>query len=240
MSPISDMCNPQEKTLTVNRTALALIALAIGFNLPYLRLAQIFDYPAILRAPSQTILLAFADGGAGLIVTWYAFALAALAFVPVGMAHALGSGRVQRRPDLAVAAALAAALAGLLQAMGLLRWVLVVPGLAERGDVEGFALIHAYAGVALGEHLGQLMTALHVTLMAALQSGEARRKTALLGGLTAGAITIGAMEGIALSLGADGTPFGLTAVAGYILLTVWMIASGISLLPHGLRQIGTP
>ena len=208
----------------------ALIGLAVAFNLPFARLAAVFDYPGILRQPPEEVLTAFAVGGASLILTWYAFALAALLFMPVSMAHALGAGRISRFPALAVAAAVAGSLAGLVQAMGLLRWVMVVPELARVGDTQGFILLHAYAGVALGEHLGQLLTALSVIVIAVMQWVEARRITATLGAVTALAIGTGAFEGVALAIGADGSLLGQSAVMGYMLLTAWMVASGISLI----------
>ncbi len=204
----------------------ALIALAIAFNLPYARLAVIFEYPAILRHPAAEVLDRFSAGGPDLIATWYAFALAALLFVPVGMAHALAGGRVTALPALAVAAATTAALAGVTQAMGLLRWVMVVPELARIGDSNGFALIHAYAGVAIGEHLGMSLTALHVGLIAAIQAREGRRALASAGAVTAALVLVGAQEGVALALGAGGAVFGMATIAGYLALTVWMIASG--------------
>lgn len=210
--------------------AVAVAALAVGFNLPFARLAVIFDYPGILRQPPEAILQAFAAGGPSLILTWYAFALAALIFIPVAMAHSLALNRTQTAAPLAIAAAVAGALAGVLQAMGLLRWVMVVPGLAAAGDVQGFALLHAFAGVAVGEHLGQLLTALHVALVAAIQRGEGARIVSALGQATAGAITLGAFEGVALSIGVDGAVFGMLAIAGYLGLTLWMLGSARHLL----------
>jgi Domain of unknown function (DUF4386) len=212
-------------------TGAAMIALAIGFNLPFARLAAIFDYPDILRRPAAEILSAFAAGGTDLILTWYAFALAALLFVPVTLAHSFAAGRMARLPGLAVSAAVFGALAGLTQAMGLLRWVMVVPGMTtDPQTAQGFAVIHAYGGVAIGEHLGQLFTAMFVGTSAVLQLREGRRITAALGALATAAITVGAYEGVALAIGTDGGAFGLSAVAGYMLLSVWMIASGIGLI----------
>lgn len=213
--------------------AIALAALAIGFNLPFQHLAATFDYPGILREDPATILDRFLAGGPALILTWYAFAFAALMFLPVGMAHALGADRMTRAPALAVAAAVTAALAGVMQAMGLLRWVMVVPGLAASGDVEGFALIHAFGGVAVGEHLGQTLTAAHVGLIALIQWRERRMATAALGALTVALILAGSLEGVALAIGASGEVFGLMAVAGYLGLTLWMLASALGL--SGLR-----
>ena len=41
----------------------SLIALAVGFNLPFALLAARFDYPDILRRPVAEILTAFQAGG---------------------------------------------------------------------------------------------------------------------------------------------------------------------------------
>jgi hypothetical protein len=211
-------------------TGLSLIALAVLFNLPYARLASAFDYPGILRQPTAAILTAFTAGGPALIATWYAFALSALLMIPVSLAHAFTRGRLTTAPALAISAAIIGTLAGLTQAMGLLRWTLVVPGLAATQDQAGFALIHAYAGLAVGEHLGMLLTALHVGLIAALQHREAARLTTLTGAATTALIALGGMEGPALAMGLDGTAFGLAAIAGYLGLSLWMILSGAALL----------
>ena len=214
----------------MNRTGVSLIALAIFFNLPFSRLAATFDYPDILRQPTEVILAAFTAGGSELIATWYAFALAAMLMVPVGMAHAFARGRMAAMPELAVSAAMIGALAGLLQAMGLLRWVLVVPGLAASGDTQGFALIHAYAGLGLGEHLGMLLTAGHVALVGVMQRREGMRWAAGLALATTVMIGLGAMEGPVLVLGGNGQILALSAVAGYLALSMWMVWSGLVMI----------
>jgi len=211
--------------LHVTGTAVALLTLAVGFNLPYTYLGVAFDYPNILRKDPAQIMAAFTAGGPALILAWYGFALAALAFVPVGLAHAMARGRIQAEPVLAISAAIAGALAGLTQAMGLLRWVMVVPELAKTGDVQGFMLLHAYAGVAIGEHLGMILTASHIALVSLMQLREGARKTAVLGAVIAAAILTGAMEGLAMALQVDGNLLGLSSMLGYIALTFWLIAS---------------
>jgi Domain of unknown function (DUF4386) len=222
--------------LTLNRaTGAGLIALAVFFNLPYARLATTFDYPNILREPATVILTQFTAGGADLILTWYAFALAAMLFIPAALVHALAIGRIGRFPALAISAAVIGALAGLLQAMGLLRWVMVVPELAALPDgAAQFGLIHAYAGVALGEHLGMLLTAFHVGLMAVMQRAEGRPWLAGLGGVTGAAIAVGAFEGLAMALQINGTAFSIGAICGYLLLTVWLIWSGLAVFRQTL------
>ena len=219
---------PPAKAAPARGTAIALVALAVFFNLPFSHLASTCDYPDILRQPTETILAAFQAGGAELVATWYAFALAAMLMVPMSLVHAFAAGRM-RRPEIALSAALIGVLAGLLQAMGLLRWVLVVPGLAARGDVAGFALVHDYAGLALGEHLGMLLTAGHVALIGLLQWGERRRIAAGLALAVTALIGFGAMEGPALAMGAAGTIFALSAMVGYMALSLWMVVSGVSL-----------
>ncbi|MFO6448025.1 DUF4386 family protein [Erythrobacter sp. NE805] len=231
--------------MTSARPALgtATIALAILFNLPYALLAASFDYPAILRHPPAEVLARFAAGGAGLVLTWYAFALAALALTPLAVGLAITPRRLTEQPALAAGAALVGALAGLTQAVGLMRWVFVVPDLARTaasGDpaevaaaAHAFALIHTYAGVAIGEHLGQLLTALFAALLAIIQWREGRRIAAALGLLTAPLLLLGTGEGLMLALGRNGDTFALLTIAGFLGLTAWLIATGIGLLRRG-------
>ena len=219
---------------------LATIALAVLFNVPYAVLASIFDYPAILRQPAGAVLTRFAAGGAGLIGTWYAFALAALALVPLSAGLAITAARLSRRPALTIGAALAGALAGITQAIGLVRWVFVVPDLARVATgsdpvaaqmaIGTFTLINAYGGVAIGEHLGQLLTALFAVLLARLQLEEGHRATAGFGFATAALLTIGTGEGLMLAAGQDGSLLAAGTITGFLALTAWLIATGTLLL----------
>ncbi|MCX7301603.1 MAG: DUF4386 family protein [Rhodobacterales bacterium] len=110
-------------TATPSRTTgAALIALAICFNLPYAWLATIFDYPGILREPAETILASFNAGGTQFILTWYAFAFAAILFMPVSLAPAIANDGLKTDLAPAISAAITGAFAGVLQAMGLPRW----------------------------------------------------------------------------------------------------------------------
>ena len=121
-------------TISSKITGVGAIALAVVFNLPYGYLAQHFGYPDILRRPAGEVLAAFAAGGDGLIWAWYVFGLSALAFVPLAIALSLTPERLKSSPAVAVGAALSGALAGLVQGMGLLRWVFVVPVLAQHPE----------------------------------------------------------------------------------------------------------
>jgi hypothetical protein len=218
------------------------IALAVVFNIPYAVLAVTYDYPDILRRPAGEALDLFAAGGGELILTWHGFALSALALAPMAMALALTPARIAQKPALAIGAAIAGSLAGLAQAIGLWRWVFVVPGLArvhadaastpeaKRAAAQTFDLINQYGGVAIGEHLGQLLTALFVVLLARMQWSEGKRVTAGIGIATAITIAIGTSEGLAIALGQSGEAFSFATIAGFLGLTLWLIATGINLL----------
>ena len=221
---------------------LGAIALALAFNAPFAILAATFDYPDVLRRPAGEALDLFAAGGAPLILTWHAFALTALALAPVAIALSLTPARIASKPALAVGAAIVGALAALAQAIGLWRWVFVVPGLARvHGDAAStheakiaaertFELINQYGGVAIGEHLGQMLTALFVILLSTLQWGERRRISAVVGFATAIAIIFGAGEGVAIAIGRSGETLASVTIAGFMGLTLWLILTGIGVM----------
>ena len=52
-----------------------LIILPLAFSAAFAALAAKFDYPHILRKPTQEILHRFRDGGSGLVLLWWAFAI---------------------------------------------------------------------------------------------------------------------------------------------------------------------
>jgi hypothetical protein len=195
---------------------LASIVVGVGFNLPYLQLVTNYDYPEILRRPAAEALDRFAAGGSGLILTWHGFALAALAMAPLAVALGVTPTRIAARPGLAIGAAIFGALAGVMQAVGLWRWVFVVPSLASvhaapeasaeamRAAEGAFEILNLYGGVAIGEHLGQL--------------------------LSAPVMALGTGQGVMLALGRDGEAFSLLTIAGFLGLTVWLIATGLGLM----------
>ncbi|MBU1324676.1 MAG: DUF4386 domain-containing protein [Alphaproteobacteria bacterium] len=145
----------------------AMIAFALAVNGPYLLLIDRFGYDDVLREPPLEVLAAFRAGGPELILIWLAFAACSLAFLWVSAwtgTAVEASGR--RWPAWAAAAGAGSAIA---QAVGLSRWSFVVPGLADRA-LDGSALesavavgayqtLHQFAGVAIGEWLGQTLMA---------------------------------------------------------------------------------
>ena len=225
-------------------TGIAAIALAVAFNTPFAILASTFDYPDVLRRPAGEVLDLFAAGGPALVLTWHAFALTALALAPMAIVLSLTPARIAARPGLTIGAAVTGALAGLAQAIGLWRWVFVVPGLSrahgegspetQRAAERTFDLINQYGGVAIGEHLGQTLTALFVLMLSLLQLGERMRVTAGIGLLAAATIAIGTGEGLSIAIGQSGEMFASATVLGFMGLSAWLIATGFGLL-RGVR-----
>ena len=215
----------------------AAIATAILFNAAFARLAAIFDYPEILRAPAEQVLVAFAEGGAPLILTWYALALGAVAMTPVALALAVGPGLSAVR----IAAAILGALAGTVQAVGLLRWVFAVPYLAEAGaDREtAFIVLNQWGGVAIGEHLGFLLTAGFLTAMAIADRAEGSLIRPGLALTSAAFILLGAGEGLALVVGGPAQVLAAASVAGYLGFSGWLVIAGLAAI-LGPNEKGRP
>jgi len=143
-----------------------LILGAVGVLVPYTLLTISFNYPDILRQESGTILTQFHRGGAPLIYTWLAFALLGL---PLLVAYSLIGQKLEPKVPHMNWVTTIGIISGLVQIIGLLRWVFVVPVLAtefvnssspsRKEAIEvSFKVIHQFGGVLLGEHLGQLFT----------------------------------------------------------------------------------
>jgi len=148
-------------------SALLLIGFLVLANVSYTYLIELFGYDDVLREPAAVVLTRFHQGGAPLVMAWTGFAWSALLFLftaPV-IAQAL---RVDFGQDVSIFT-WAGVASGLVQAIGLLRWVFVVPGLASTylsaapGSADRAAItqiylaLNQYGGVALGEHLGQVL-----------------------------------------------------------------------------------
>lgn len=143
-----------------------LIIAPLWFNTMFALLGKRFQYPDILRKPAEEILGRFRAGGSSLILLWWLFMLSGLLLIPavVLLGQALGfTGIVPLAVSIGV-------LAGLVQMLGLLRWVYLVPSLARanadpalgsgrrEANLALFGAMHQYIGVGVGEHLGYLFT----------------------------------------------------------------------------------
>src|SRR5215208_4269609 len=68
-----------------NLTGVILILTPVAFNVFFTFLTVTFEYPDILREPTDHILRQFDAGGSGLVAIWYGFMLTAVLFVPVAV-----------------------------------------------------------------------------------------------------------------------------------------------------------
>jgi len=223
---------------TIQFTGLFLILLPIAFNVIFFLLQKTFEYPDILRKPTDYILRQFNAGGNRLILTWYSFALTGLLFVPTAvLVHQVFAK--DNIPYMAIATTIGI-LAGLVQFLGLIRWTFLVPYLAKtyfepdssQATRDGIAIVfqafHRYAGVAIGEHLGYLCTSIW-TAFIALALTQSPQFNAWLG--WAGLIPA---VGIFIGLFEEGgfKAAGLINAISYVLWSVWLIVLGIVLLLH--------
>ena len=219
-------------------TGLMLILVPLAFNVTFFMLQRAFEYPDILRKPTDTILRRFKEGGGSLRGLWYAFTFSAILFtpVPVLVQQAFGS----EAPGYLAAGTAIGVLAGALQVLGLIRWPFLVPTLADlyndprssqatRDSVAVvFQAFHRYVGVALGEHLGYLFTGAWtlVLCLAILQTGTFSHIWGWLGILPALGILMGVFEETGFQMA------GLINAISYILWSLWLIAFGVTLLLH--------
>ena len=106
----------------------ALIAFLVLTNAAYAALVAMFGYDDVLREPVGTVLERFRAGGAPLVLAWTGFAWSALVFIVAAVLVARAFA--ERHGQLVWLATAAGAASGLVQAVGLFRWVFVIPGLA--------------------------------------------------------------------------------------------------------------
>jgi hypothetical protein len=147
-------------------SGILLIVGALGVFIPYSILTIIFDYPGILREEPGIILTQFQAGGTKLIMTWLAFALLGLPLLP---AYSMIGQHLETKIPFVRWVTTVGIISGIVQIVGLLRWVFVVPVLANdyvlaknTSVLESieiiFRVVHQFGGVLLGEHIGQLFT----------------------------------------------------------------------------------
>lgn len=217
-----------------------LIVAPLWFNATFALLGKRFEYPDILRRSTAEILERFRAGGSSLILLWWAFMLSGLLLI-VG---AVLLGQVLGLEGVVLVATIFGVLAGLVQMLGLLRWVYLVPMLArtyadpsltpDQREVQAavFRALHQYLGVGVGEHLGYLFTGIWSILIGV----GVIQGTALPTWLGWPGVLIGAglVAGSAEFLGPyEETGWGLAGAAIpilYIAWSVWLLAMGVALI----------
>ena len=227
---------------TVTVAGVLLLALPVAFNVAFGVLAATFDYPDILRRPTHEVLTRFREGGTKLLLWWWIFALTAAALAPLAVlvAEALDGAR----GSLLIVGATIGVLAGLVQLLGLIRWPFLVPYLArvdadpdaspaQRETVDiVFQSFNRYLGVAVGEHLGYMLTGTW-TVLVGIAFTQTTVAPGWLGipGIVIGTLLalcclefVGQAERNGWKLAATLTPI------IYIAWSLWLVACGIALL----------
>jgi Domain of unknown function (DUF4386) len=229
-------------------TGWLLVAGAVAFAVAATLLSSTFDWPDILREPPDVVLPAFAAGGTSLIWTWFAVAWTyGILLVPILLLPAA----LSRRDDPVLrAATFVGAASVLLSVIGFLRWVFVVPALADSyvaGDATTKAAVaaawmaqHQFGGALLGEHLGQLLAiGWSVTVSAlALRTGMLPRWVGWTG-LVASALYLTG-QGDILATAVPGFPvWDLGGLLGSTLWGLWVLALGVAVLRRPAPQAAT-
>jgi hypothetical protein len=217
-------------------TGLLLIIVPIAFNVTFFLLQRAFEYPDILRKPTDYVLRRFKEGGAPLRRLWYAFAFSAVLFTPVPvLVHQLFQPDA---PWFLLVGTTMGVLAGAMQFLGLIRWSFLVPSLAHiytqsdstqatrESVIVVFEAFHRYIGVAIGEHLGYIFTSIWTILLsiAIVQTGVVNPLFGWLGIVPATGVLVGVLEETGFKAA------GVINAISYILWSVWLIAFGMALL----------
>lgn len=159
-----------------------LIIIPFLIQIPYTLLILNFQYPDILRMPTEYILTEFQKGGSKLIWTWWFFGFSGLPLVYAYLQLYYLTNK--RSPIAALSSVLFGISALFFQLIGLMRWVFVVPILAKiytdpnaseatkEATILAFQTIHYLFGVILGEHLGQLFTIFWMLIVSILSIKE--------------------------------------------------------------------
>jgi hypothetical protein len=217
-----------------------LIVAPIWFNTAFALLGNRFEYPDILRKPPAEILERFRAGGSSLILLWWAFMLSGLLLIPavVLLGQALGFRGIV---PLAV---IIGVLAGLVQMLGLLRWVYLVPSLARtfadpaldsgqrEATVAVFRAMHQYLGVGVGEHLGYLFTGIWSCLTGVAIVGRDVVPTWMgwVGIVVGAGLIVGSAEFLGPNEEHGWTLAGAAIPILYIAWSIWLLAMGIALI----------
>jgi hypothetical protein len=219
-------------------TGILLILLPVAFNVIFFLLQRTFEYPDILRKPTDYILSKFSAGGNRLLVTWYSFALTGLLFIPVAIL--VNQVLTEDRMPYMALATVVGVLAGLVQFLGLIRWTFLVPYLARtyfepntsQASRDSIAVVfqafHRYAGMAVGEHLGYLCTSVWTAFvaLAITQSSQFSTWLGWAGFIPAIGIFVGLFEEAGFQ------PAAAVNAISYILWSLWLIAVGVFFLLH--------
>ncbi|MBL7832753.1 MAG: DUF4386 domain-containing protein [Cyclobacteriaceae bacterium] len=222
---------------TFKLIGLLMITGAIALFIPYNMLIAMFEYPDILRQSTATILTKFHEGGNALIWTWFAFAVTGLPLLP---AYILLGRKLEQESSVARIATTIGVTGLIVQMIGLLRWTFVVPVLADSfvhatdeptraAAIMAFKTIHQFAGVILGEHLGQLFTiAWTVMISYALYRAQLIARWVMYFGYVASVIYFMAQAELFSTVMPSFPVWDQAGFIGSTLWLIWLVIVGIS------------
>ncbi len=216
-----------------------LIAGAIGVLIPYTILTITFDYPDILRQDTATILTQFHNGGGSLILTWWAFALLGL---PLLVAYVLIGQKFENKLTFIRWVTTLGVISGMVQIIGLLRWVFVVPVVAtnyilatdestKNAAIVSFQTLHQFGGVLLGEHIGQLFTIIWTMMISYtfIKLNFFAKWIGLLG-IVAAAIYLAAQIELLATVIPQLPAWNMAGFIGSTLWLIWLLIVGVGFL----------
>jgi hypothetical protein len=220
---------------------------AVSFAGAATALSSTFDWPDVLREPAEVVLPAFAAGGTSLVWTWFATAWTyAILLIPILLLPAV----LGRRSDPALrAATYVGATSVVLSLIGFLRWVFVVPPLAESyvtGDAATRTAVdtawtaqHQFGGALLGEHLGQLLViGWSVTVSVVILRSRVLPRWLGVSGLAVSAVYL-LNQGDILATAVPGFPvWDLAGLLGSTGWGLWVAALGVMVLLRPPRSAG--
>ena len=215
-------------------TGLLMVLAAVSAGVGSTILGGAFDWPASLDLPAAEALPAFAEHETAIRIGFYLNLLSSLALVPVAYGLAARAGWTGAPGRTLTAFGVGGAF---MQVLGWVRWPLVVPGLADRylaaepGSPEraavgaGYDLINAYAGGAVGEHLGWVLQGIWAVGTGILLV-RSRLLPVWLSALGAGLAVLWLPLTAASGFGSHAGVLGTVAGGVYTLWFLWLAAAG--------------
>jgi hypothetical protein len=201
-----------------------LIAGALVVNVAFVGLGAAFDYPDVLDKPAADVLTTFGNNQIVIGALFLLLAAGAALLAPIS----IRIGQLGDTPALRASVPIGVA-AAVVQVIGLLRWPLLVPGLADAAadpaSATTFTTLNLILGTLVGETLGYALTAAWTVLVVVGTLGLRwmPRPLGVVGIIAAAMIVAGVAEPLVPGVG-------LLNFLGYIVWSIWLIAAGTAIL----------
>jgi hypothetical protein len=230
--------DPKKYVAAHRGSAIAILAHVVVLFTGFTVLGIVFDFPDVLRRPAVDRLTLYTAHQPIIQATYWFLAMTGLTQIAI-TGFLFRTFRDRDRATL-LFALIFGCLCGLLQAMGFIRWAVLIPYLGAElstgGDsatmAQSITLLEGsfnrYAGMALGEHLANICLGLWTLLtgVALLQERLADRRLGWSG------IVLGVVAGLlaAEQLGIAPTFFAVIVDFGFPAWAVWLLVLATSLL----------